>query len=118
MAGELAFFEIGVEDADKGRAFYGGLFDWSFEPGPSGAGYMIGTPSVRGGLHGGDKAASAYVFFGVEDLEAAIGKVEALGGEVLEMDVEGDEESQARFGRFKLCVDDQGSGFGLHQPPA
>jgi hypothetical protein len=34
------------------------------------------------------------------------------------MDVEGDEESQASTGRFKLCRDDQGSPFGLHQPPA
>jgi uncharacterized protein len=33
------------------------------------------------------------------------------------MDVGGeDEESDARFGRFKLCRDDQGSPFGLHQP--
>lgn len=32
---------------------------------------------------------------------------------------EGDEdaESVARFGRFTLCHDDQGSAFGLHQPP-
>ena len=33
-------------------------------------------------------------------------------------DVEGDEESVARFGRFRLCRDDQDSPFGLHQPPA
>ena len=26
MAGELAFLELGVEDAEKGRAFYEGLF--------------------------------------------------------------------------------------------
>jgi hypothetical protein len=28
------------------------------------------------------------------------------------------EESAQRFGRFKFCKDDQGSSFGLHQPPA
>jgi hypothetical protein len=33
------------------------------------------------------------------------------------MEIEGNPEQQARFGRFKLCRDDQGSGFGLHQPP-
>lgn len=27
------------------------------------------------------------------------------------------EESAARFGRFKLCRDDQGSAFGLHELP-
>jgi hypothetical protein len=30
------------------------------------------------------------------------------------MSSEGDEESVAQFGRFKLCRDDQGSPFGLH----
>ena len=118
MAGELGFFELGVEDAEKGRAFYEALFGWSFEGGPSGSGWAIGTPNVAGGMHGGDKGAAPYVFFVVDDIEAATAKVVELGGEVLEMDVEGDADSQARFGRFKLCVDDQGSPFGLHQRPA
>lgn len=46
MAGELAFFELGVEDAERGRAFYEGLFGWSFTRGPSGQGWSIGTPNV------------------------------------------------------------------------
>jgi hypothetical protein len=33
------------------------------------------------------------------------------------MDVDGDEAQHAEHGRFKLCRDDQGSSFGLHQPP-
>jgi predicted enzyme related to lactoylglutathione lyase len=117
MAGELAFFEIGVEDAERGRAFYEGLFGWRFEPGPSGGGYTVATPSVPGGLHGGDRGAAPYVFFRVDDMQAALERVAELGGEVDETNVEGDEESIARFGRFKLCRDDQGSPFGLHQPP-
>jgi uncharacterized protein len=117
MAGELAFFEIGVEDAERGRAFYEALFGWNFEPGPSGQGFVVGTPSGPGGMHGGDRGAAPYLFFRVDDMDAAIEQVRALGGEVEEMNVEGDEESIARFGRFKLCRDDQGSPFGLHQPP-
>jgi uncharacterized protein len=118
MAGDLAFFELGVEDPDKGRAFYEGLFGWTFQPGPQGQGFTISTPSVPGGMHGGDKGAAPYVFFAVDDIEAAIEKVRELGGTVEEMDIEGDEESRRRFGRFKLCRDDQGSAFGLHQRPA
>jgi predicted enzyme related to lactoylglutathione lyase len=118
MTGELAFFELGVEDADRGRAFYGGLFGWTFETGPSGNGFVITTPNVPGGMHGGDAGAAPYVFFEVDDMQAAIGRVRELGGEVEESDVEGDEESIARFGRFKLCRDDQGSPFGLHQRAA
>ena len=117
MAGELAFFELGVDDVDKGRVFYEGLFGWRFDPGPSGGGYMITTPNVPGGMHGGDAGAVPYVFFRVDDMEAALARVRELGGQVDDTDVEGDDESVARFGRFKLCKDDQGSPFGLHEPP-
>jgi len=117
MAGEPAFFELGVEDVERGRAFYEGLFGWSFETGPSGSGWVLGTPTMQGGMHGGHKDAMPYLFFAVDDMEAALGRVHELGGTVEEMDVEGDDDSQARFGRFKLCRDDQGSYFGLHQPP-
>jgi predicted enzyme related to lactoylglutathione lyase len=115
MVGELAFFELGVEDAERGRAFYEGLFGWRFTP--AGNGFQIDAPNVRGGIHGGDTGASPYVFFAVADLDAALGRVRELGGSVEEIDVEGDDESVARFGRFRLCRDDQGSAFGLHQPP-
>jgi hypothetical protein len=81
MAGEVAFFELGVEDVARGRVFYEGLFGWRFEPGPSGEGFTIGAGNVPGGIDGG-------------------------------------EESVALWGRFRLCRDDQGSPFGLHQPPS
>jgi hypothetical protein len=118
MSGEISFFEIGVGDPDKARVFYGGLFDdWKFETGPSGegSGYVVSTGSTPGGIHGGDEGASLYAFFRVPDLETALERVRALGGEGKPMDESGD--SDAEFGRFALCKDDQGSSFGLHQPP-
>lgn len=117
VTGELAFFELGVEDAEKGRSFYEGLFGWKFETGPSGAGWVITTPGSKGGMHPGDPGASPYVFFAVEEMEAATRRVEELGGTVEEIDVEGSDEQIKRFGRFKLCHDNQGSPFGLHQAP-
>ena len=61
-----------------------------------------------------------WLFFRVDDIDAALARVRALGGTVEVLDIEGDTEtrSRSRFGRFKLCRDDQGSPFGLHQPPA
>jgi uncharacterized protein len=118
MAGELAFFELGVADTERGRTFYEGLFGWRFRPGPSGAGFVIETPNVPGGMHGGDAGASPYLFFAVDDMDTAIARVRELGGEVEETDVQGDDESIRKFGRFKLCRDDQGSPFGLHQRPS
>jgi predicted enzyme related to lactoylglutathione lyase len=118
MTGELAFFELGVNDTERGRAFYERLFGWTFETGPSGNGFAINAPNVPGGMHGGDAGAAPYLFFRVEDMQTALHRVRELGGDVEEMDVEGDDASIARFGRFRLCRDDQGSPFGLHQPPS
>ncbi|MFC8872169.1 VOC family protein [Streptomyces sp. NPDC057148] len=120
MAGEPSFFELGVADPERGRAFYVGLFGWALEPGPTGRGFSIGTGGVPGGLHGADAGASPYVFFRVDDLDAALARVRELGGSVEGQGEEGEEDaaSAARFGRFALCRDDQGSAFGLHEPPS
>ena len=118
MTGELKFFEIGVADTARARAFYGSLFGWRFEPVPAGDGFEITTPNIRGGMHGDDAGAAPYVFFEVREMERALDRVRELGGTVEESDVEGYDENISRFGRFKLCRDDQGSPFGLHQSPA
>jgi hypothetical protein len=117
MAGELVWFELGVDDPDRGRAFYERLFGWRFETGPSGRGFVIHAPNMPGGMHGGDAGGAPYVFFKVDDMDAALQRVRDLGGTVEEIDIEGDADSVERFGRFKLCRDDQDSPFGLHRPP-
>ena len=118
MSGELSFFELGVGDAAKGQAFYGSLFGWELVPNEGGEGLLVRTRTVPGGMHGGDPGASPYVFLRVDDIEVAKARVVELGGSIDETDLDGDEGQVARFGRFVLCVDDQGSPFGLHQPEA
>jgi predicted enzyme related to lactoylglutathione lyase len=117
MAGELSFFELGVEDVEQAHAFYGALFGWRMDRPPGSEGWTIHSHGVPGGMHGGDAKASPYVFFAVDDMDAACARVVALGGTVLDMDLDGDEQQQERFGRFRLCTDDQGSSFGLHELP-
>jgi hypothetical protein len=102
---------------DKARAFYEGLLGWTFVDGPGGQGLVITGLGVGAGIHGSDEGASPYVFFRVDDIDAAVARVQELGGMVDDIDVEGDEASVSVFGRFRLCKDDQGSAFGLHQPP-
>jgi hypothetical protein len=117
MTGEVSFIEFGGKDAMTARAFYGKLFGWTFEKGPGGEGYAIDGVGVPAGVHGGDGGASPYVFFRVDDLEAAEAAVVRLGGTIESLPGGDDEASVARFGEFRLCHDDQGSPFGLHRPP-
>ena len=117
--GAISFFELGVGDSAAGRVFYEGLFGWGFETGPSGNGWMLAAPNLSGGMHPNDAGGGPYLFFAVDDLETAVAKVTELGGEILpDMGSDESEESVRKFGRFKFCKDDQGSMFGLHQPPA
>jgi len=116
MAGEVSFFELGVGDPAAAREFYGKLFGWPMRPGPSGEqhGFQIETGNIRGGLHGGDEGAGPYLFFKVEDVQAAAELVRELGGEAEFNDHSGPGAS----GTFAFCRDNQGSSFGLHQPPS
>ncbi|MET7640498.1 VOC family protein [Streptomyces sp. NPDC005438] len=120
MAGEISFFEIGVQDAEQGRAFYQELFGWDTEPGPTGNGPLLRAGRTQGGIHGGDAEGGTYLFFRVDDMDAAIERVRQLGGRLHEYDLSTQEDPDvaAAYGRFRLCRDDQGSTFGLHQPPA
>ncbi|WP_328828886.1 VOC family protein [Streptomyces sp. NBC_00252] len=118
MAGEPAFFELGVQDPERARTFYGALFGWTFQPAPSGVGLTISTRGVPGGVHGADAGASPYLFFCVDDLDAAVHQVLELGGTVDGYPFWEEEEpaSVTARGWFRLCRDDQGSAFGLYQP--
>ena len=119
MNGEPIFFELGVDGRrarahllhrrvrlDDGARARRATASRS-TPAASAAGCTAATPARR-------RTCSSRV----DDIEAALARVRELGGTVEDTDVEGDAETTARFGRFKLCRDDQGSPFGLHQPPA
>ena len=109
MPGEPSHFEVGVRDAGRAKAFYGGLLGWSFET-TKGENAWIETSGVRGGLHDEDDASNIVLYFRVSDIEAAVQRVRELGGEA---DDPGPPDSG---GRFTSCRDDQGVAFGLHQP--
>ena len=111
MAGDLVYFTIPAADTARARAFYGGLFGWAFAPGNVPDGYQITGPTPPGGLHGGGEGSQPDVFFGVEDLDAAVARVRELGGHA-------DDPQETPSGAFALCRDDQGVRFGLWAPRA
>ncbi len=110
MAGELVYFTIGVEDSERARAFYGGLFGWGFEPGNVADGFLIQGASPPGGIQGGGSTRGFRLYFQVEDIEAAASRVREMGGEA------GMVKSSAA-GSYADCRDNQGHEFSLFAPP-
>lgn len=120
MAGEISFIEVGAGNAGESAQFYAALFGWEIEPGPNGAanGYQLDAAGTPAGIHSGDPGAAPYVFFAIEEMQAACDRVVGLGGTVEPMDLNGDADYRATHGLFTLGRDQQGSPFGLHQRPA
>lgn len=110
MIGELAYFTIGVPDAQRAQAFYGPVLGWRFDPGSVPDGYQISDVEPLGGLHGGCQASGVQVYFAVEDIDTAVARVRELGGEA-------DEPQHGAHGSYASCRDDQGTQFNLHQAP-
>ncbi|MDQ2742885.1 MAG: VOC family protein [Chloroflexota bacterium] len=108
MTSDLTYFVIPVADADRAHAFYGGVLGWQFAPGTVPDGYQITNVTPPGGLSGNSSGSHVQVYFSVEDIQAAITRVRALGGEA------GDVQKSAH-GYSARCRDDQGTHFSLYQ---
>ena len=86
MADPVAWVEVVGSDGEKLKDFYGELFGWGFEQAPGGMPYWMHTPDGAvgagvGAVEGGSGHATFYV--AVDDPQAALDKVEALGGKTV-----------------------------------
>lgn len=108
MTGEPTYIELGVQNPDAAREFYGALLGWAAS-GPAGPG-QVTTSTLDIGIHGGDTSSLFEVFFAVDDLDASLVKVAELGGRrVSEIN------DNPGFGRWVECADNQDVRFGLRE---
>jgi len=88
--GSLVWFDIPMKDFEKSKAFYTGIFGWKIEfhkEMPYGKYYQIfGEEGPIGGLYEHDECGSTTFstvnYFTVESVDAALAKVEGLGGKL------------------------------------
>lgn len=106
--GAISFFDVPVADADRARSFFGALFGWHFAAGNFPGYDMIPDATPPGGLDATGGAGAIRVYFQVDDIEAAVGRVRELGGTAAD-------PVQLPSGRFAACADDQGTSFRLWQ---
>jgi predicted enzyme related to lactoylglutathione lyase len=91
MPAKVRHFAINADNVSRAKAFYEGVFSWSFDPwGPpdfyqvknAGAG-ILGALQGRRELAPGVRMAGYEMTAGVEDLKATIAAVEAGGGKII-----------------------------------
>lgn len=105
--GELSYITYFAPDSSEFRAFYSRFLFWTFTPGRIEDGWNIEGCHPMAGMAGGHEQSAAVPMWTVEDIDAAVARVRAAGGTVIE------EPSAQSYGRSALCTDDQGSRFYL-----
>ena len=127
MPGEVAFFEIGVADAEKGRAFYQTLFDWQFNQWSGQKYWLIATgdksqPGIDGGLlprptpaaPDSMAAVNCYVCtIDVSNLDLYVDKALKNGGTIALPKM-----AIPTVGWLAYCKDTEGNIFGMMQMDA
>src|SRR3712207_9340391 len=86
MGNPVVHFEVVGRDAEALQSFYKEAFDWQMQvqsgPPPYAMAYPGAERGINGGVGAGPRCGAGHVTFYGEgaDLEAALGKIEGLGG--------------------------------------
>lgn len=122
--GDISYLALWVPDADRAARFFSSVLGWRFsaEQGPR----LVEGQSIPQGLAQLQDAVgfqrrlglsvelprpTAYPVFVVDEIEAAVERVRAAGGQA-------SPPIDQPYGRVAGCVDDQGLVFSLNEPPA
>jgi len=109
--GDLFYFALPVADGDKGRAFYGRLFGWTFGEEGTQGGNHAENMVTDGGLGAGRDGDRVDFWFRVDSVADAIAAVRSAGGTA-------SDPIDTPQGLMSNCTDDQGVSFGLAEPAA
>jgi predicted enzyme related to lactoylglutathione lyase len=112
--GDLAYVSLWVPDEERAAEFFGAVLGWRIAGGTGGtpgrARQILGQ-SLPHGILGGQPESTLFLSFVVADLDSALERVAAAGGQA------GDPRDE-RYGRTASCSDDQGVRFALVELPA
>jgi uncharacterized glyoxalase superfamily protein PhnB len=110
--GESMYFTFQVPADEPAKTFYGAVLGWQFSPGSVEGAWSIEGDGRPGGLWGGpDRQVGWKLMFAVDDLDAALTRVRAQGGQAGEVE-------HNPYGLTADCTDNQGIEFWLWQQPA
>jgi predicted enzyme related to lactoylglutathione lyase len=119
--GTVGWNELGTRDTVAAKEFYGAVFDWGYEDEASDrAGtytiWKVGDAMVGGMLDmnalgmPAEVPSNWLVYFGVEDADEAVQKVQSGGGSVMNGPID------IPVGRFAVVADQFGAAFAVMKP--
>ncbi len=110
--GDIVHVTMVTADAERARDFYEAVLEVPFGPGSSPGAWGAEETNPQFGMWsppGQDP--QVQLCFRVDDVEAAVARVRAAGGQAAEIE-------RKPYGLLVECDDDQGTHFQLWQPPA
>jgi uncharacterized protein len=86
MAGQLVYFEVPAQDADRAQTFYEDLFGWKFQSWEGPMDYrMVDGAQPGGAIYPSQEGErDPIVYFDTDDIDATLARVRELGGEAEE----------------------------------
>jgi predicted enzyme related to lactoylglutathione lyase len=107
----IVHFEFPAGDAGRAKGFWSGLFGWTFQDWRGPVEYHMLDGGQPGGAiypsQSGERG--AVIYFGTDDIDAAVAKVRELGGSAE------DKQPIPTIGWYARCTDTEGNGFSLFQ---
>lgn len=115
LQGKFVWFELCTRDAKKAQAFYGEVLGWKvtgFPMGPTTYEMITAGEATIGGYTSADKGTPPHwtSYLSVKDIDAAVARVKAEGGKVLEA-----VKDVPTVGRMVKIADPTGAVLNLYQ---
>jgi predicted enzyme related to lactoylglutathione lyase len=112
--GEFSHIEFPANDVERAKAFYAGVFGWSFEKMDGMDDYFLYTagPGDLGGgigLRGSSAPAGVRNYLAVDDVDATLAQVTASGGAVVVP------KTDIGVGWYAAVTDTEGNELGLYR---
>jgi uncharacterized protein len=112
--GALVWNELNTADVDEAASFYGALFGWEIAPSETSAEPYLSIQNGdanNGGIRPGPSGMppSWIPYFGTDDVDPALAKVEELGGAKHAGPID------IQIGKITVVADPQGAVFALYQ---
>ena len=115
----IVWFEIGADNVERAKLFYGSLFGWKIEKMPGATDYWhLDTGGSDDAPDGGimkrkDPQQGITNYIGVSSVAESAAKVQKLGGKICVA-----KTAVPEMGYFAVCQDTEGNQFGIWQSDA